>query len=271
MRRANQASAVGNSRRALAILNATAHAFPDNPAVIKTLANGYAQAGQPEQAVLIYKAQNLTSASAADYESAIGAALAASDIKDADPWLKSALAAYPNDPRILILAAKFEQQRGNTTRAIDYYRASLKALPVPDAATQLAAELRLPAPSVPSRLPNAEQPQGLAILLAPGSSDLTPVGGTTEAAPELPPTSPSNQSTPTTGSGDSKPISQSAPSTPPNATPLSTSTEVVPPYMTVPGAAAPDAKPASADAQPDDKSKSKADGPQSLLVTPHRH
>jgi tetratricopeptide (TPR) repeat protein len=280
VRRANQAAAVGNTRRALAILNAAARAFPDNPAVIKTLANGYAQAGQPEQAVLIYKAQNMASASAADYESAIGAALAASDTKDADPWLKSALAAYPNDPRILILAAKFEQQRGNTTRAIDYYRASLKAMPPPDAATRLAAELRLPAPSVPSRLPNAEQPQDLAILLAPGSNDMTPVGSATEAAPELPPTSPSNQATPAgdaSGSGDGKPISQSVP----NATPLSTSTTVVPPYMTVPGEApaSSDALPASTDAKPastsapdnSDKSKTKADGPQSLLIVPQRH
>jgi tetratricopeptide (TPR) repeat protein len=46
--------AAGNSRRAVAILNAAAHAFPDNPATVKALAIGYAEAGEPHQAVIIY-------------------------------------------------------------------------------------------------------------------------------------------------------------------------------------------------------------------------
>ena len=99
MRRASQAAAGGNSRRALAILNAAAKAFPDNPSAIKALAIGYSQAGQPQQAVQIYKAQNMTSASAADYESAVGSALDAGDGKDAEIWLRYALAAYPADRR----------------------------------------------------------------------------------------------------------------------------------------------------------------------------
>src|ERR1700678_1233184 len=109
VRRANQSAAAGNTQRALAILNAAAHSFPDNPTVIKALANGYARAGQPNEAVLIYKAQNMSSASAADYEAAVGAALAANDGKDAETWLRFALRAYPSDPQVLILAAKFEQ------------------------------------------------------------------------------------------------------------------------------------------------------------------
>ena len=171
VRRANQATAAGNPQRALAILNAAARSFPDNPAVIKALANGYASAGQPSEAVLIYKAQNMASASVADYESAVGAALAAGDSSDAEKWLRFALAANPSDPRILILAAKFEQSRGDTTRAIDYYHKSLSAMPPPDPGAELATELSLPAPSAPMRLPSADQAQDLSTLLAPDQSD----------------------------------------------------------------------------------------------------
>ena len=219
VRRANQTAAAGNSRRALAILNAAARAFPDNPAVLKTLANGYARAGQPEQAVLIYKAQNLSSASVEDYEAAVGAALEAAENKVAETWLHYALAAYPNDPRILILGARFEQARGDTAKAIDYYRASLKAMPPVDPGAELAAQLRLPAPTVASRLPSAQQAQDLSILLAPGNTGSLPGEQTQPYLPSygyfyaLP-----NGQTP------------SAPNSLPNSGPSG----VVPPYMTSP-------------------------------------
>jgi tetratricopeptide (TPR) repeat protein len=190
VRRANQATAAGNSRRALAILNATAHSFPDNPGVIKALANGYAKSGQPQQAVLIYKAQDMTAASAGDYKAAVGAALAANDQKDAETWLRFGLAQYPDDPQMLILGAKFEQARGDSSRAIDYYHASLKAMPPPDPGAELATELSLPSPTVPVALPSntTKQPQDLSTLLAPGMSDLTPAGTVppTNAPPYLP-------------------------------------------------------------------------------------
>jgi tetratricopeptide (TPR) repeat protein len=174
VRRAAQASAAGNTRRALAILNATARAFPDNPDVIKALANGYARAGQASEAVLIFKAQNMTSASAPDYRAAIGAALAANDLKQAEIWLRYGLAAFPSDPQILVLGAKFEQARGDNLRAIDYYRKSISAMPKSDPGAELATELSLPAPSARGNLPSASQAQDLSILLAPGA-DAAPV------------------------------------------------------------------------------------------------
>jgi tetratricopeptide (TPR) repeat protein len=168
LRRAGQAVAADNPRRALAILNAAAQAFPDNPETIKQLAIGYAQAGQPHQAVLIYKAQNLSSASAADYQTAIGAALADGDNKDAEIWLRYALKAYPSDPQILMLGARFERARGDTARAISYYHASLKAMP---SGAKPPAGPGLPAASAPAGLPSPNQPQDLVILLAPDTSD----------------------------------------------------------------------------------------------------
>ncbi len=182
-RRANAAAAVGNNRRALAILNAAARAFPDNPGVLKALASGYARAGMPKQAVLIFKAQDMTSASAADYKSAVGAALAAGDTKSAELWLRFGLDQYPKDAEMLVLAAKFEQARGDSGRAAEYYRASLAAMPPPDPGAELANELSRAMPSSANRLPNTSQSQDLASLLGPGAApDSGPVADGSEPA-----------------------------------------------------------------------------------------
>ena len=172
VRRASQAAAAGNSARAQAILNAAAQSFPDNPAVLRELASGYAQAGQPLQAVLIYKAQNMTAASSADYQTAVSAALAAGDNKDAGIWLRYGLAKYPADPQILLLGAQFEQARGDTTRAMKYYRASLKALSRANAGTPAT----LPGGPAPVTLPGATPAQDLSMLLAPATTDAAPAG-----------------------------------------------------------------------------------------------
>ncbi len=170
VRRANQLAAAGNQSKALAILNATARAFPDNPGVTKALAGGYARAGMPREAVLIWKAQNLTSAS--DYRAAAGSALAANDTKDAETWLRFGLEQYPQDPGLLILGAKFEQARGDIKRAEQYYRASLAAMPPADPGAELATELSRPVPMASSQLPSPTRPgQDLAALLAPATSD----------------------------------------------------------------------------------------------------
>jgi len=171
VRRANQAAAAGDQKRALAILNATARAFPDNPGVIKALAGGYARSGMPKQAVLIWKAQDLTTAPASDYKAAVGAALASGDEKDAETWLRFALDQYPKDAELLILGAKFEQARGDTNRAADYYRASLDAMPPPDPGAELATELSRPVPMTNAQLPSSKFGQDLATLLAPGPND----------------------------------------------------------------------------------------------------
>jgi tetratricopeptide (TPR) repeat protein len=164
VRRSNQAAQAGNYKRALAILNAAAKAFPDNPAVTKALASGYATAGLPKQAVSIFKAQDLSSGTAADYKASVGAALANNDLKDAEIWLRFGLQQYPRDPQLLVLAAKFEQARGDANRAAAYYRASLAAMPPEDFGAELSGEMMHPAP-VTARRPVAKQ-QDLATLLS---------------------------------------------------------------------------------------------------------
>jgi tetratricopeptide (TPR) repeat protein len=209
IRRANQAATAGNLARSISILNAAAQSFPDNPAVLRELANAYAQAGQSHQAVLIYRSQDMSAASSADYQSAVNAALAANDSKDAELWLHNALAKYPADAQVLLLAAKYEQARGDTARAMQYYRASLKAMPPVTA----SAHPLLPGAPAPISLPGASPAQDLAVLLAPGAIEPPTYGGTPSL---LPPYETSNNG-------------------------------IVPPYMTNPGAAqtaAPTAGPA---------------------------
>jgi tetratricopeptide (TPR) repeat protein len=219
VRRANQAAAAGNTGRALAILDAAALAFPDNPATVKALAIGYAAAGRSHQSVLIYKAQNMSSASSADYQAAVAAALADGDSKDAEIWLRYALAAYPSDPQILMLGARFEQVRGDTARAIKYYRESLKAMP-PAPVSKLTPELGLPAPSPPGSLPNANRLQGLSILLAPDTGDLPSPAPVIPAVPypayskPLSPYDPMSGVVPTYMSNPGKPTGSQSPPRP---------------------------------------------------------
>ncbi len=225
VRRAGQAAAAGNSPRAQAILNAAAQSFPDNPAALKQVASGYAQAGQPQQSVLLYKAQNMTAASAADYQSAVSAALAAGDNKDAEIWLRYGLAKYPTDPQILLLGAQFEQARGDTARAMKYYQQSLKALPPASANTAAA----LPGASPPATLPSATPAQDLTILLAP-AGDVAPA----QINPYVPPAPPANPPAQPDGGiggglGPQTSISPAAPAEPPATPGPSTIAENSPP------------------------------------------
>jgi tetratricopeptide (TPR) repeat protein len=210
VRRARQSAAAGNTRRSLAILDAAAHSFPDNPGVLRALASEYLRADLPQQAVVIFQSQDMTAATASDYKSAVGAALAAGDMKNAEIWLHLGLDTYPKDAGMLRLGARFEQGRGNDARAIDSYHASLAAQPSADPSSELAAELSQPQPT--GNLPSPGQPQDLATLLSGSNQEIT----AQNAAP--PPPSPASS---TNASGQT-PVQ--APG----------SSNVVPSYMTNP-------------------------------------
>ena len=171
-RRAAQATATGNTRRAIDILTAAAQAFPGNPAVSKALAAGFVSAGQPKDAMAIYLAPAMSdavaNASANDYQSMIGAALAVQNMKQAEAWLRDALGKFPNDPKILAAAAQFETARGDRAKAADYWRASLKAMPAVSPTAELAHKLDQ-ADLVQQTRPRG--PAGLVNLLNPDSED----------------------------------------------------------------------------------------------------
>lgn len=142
--RAAQAAAAGDHRRALEVLTAAARAFPGNPDVSKALAVGYLQAGQPRDALAIFQSLDSTNATASDYQSMVGAAIASQNMKQAEAWIRQGLAKFPKDPKVLAAAADFELARGDRTRAADYWRASLNAMPPVSPQTDLAHKLDHP-------------------------------------------------------------------------------------------------------------------------------
>ena len=174
VRRANQNIAEGSYKRAIAILNAAAKAFPGNADVLKALASGYATAGLAKNAVEIFKAQDLSTGTIEDYRSAVGAALAANDLKDAEVWLRFGLDQYPRDGQLLVLAAKFETARGDAGRAADYYQASLRVLPKDDPGLQLSDEMNRP---LVRRVQTVQQSQDLASLLSQADPNVNRNGG----------------------------------------------------------------------------------------------
>ena len=123
-----QRTSRGNLQRGIVLLETAAQTFLGNADVYNTLAGAYLQAGQPKRAVAIYASLDLRHAGRAQYHAAIGAALAAHDMKQAESWLQAALDLYKDDPAILKMAAQYEQARGDAGRAAAYYRAALDAM-----------------------------------------------------------------------------------------------------------------------------------------------
>jgi tetratricopeptide (TPR) repeat protein len=144
VRRAAAAMDNGNVRRSVDILDAADQAFPDNLAVRKAVAGGFARVGRAKESVALYKSVPMEDASSGDFQGAVGAALAANDRNQAELWLRQALERFPHDPAILSLGARYEQVRGDNQRAADYWRAALAAMPAASPTDKLAHELAYP-------------------------------------------------------------------------------------------------------------------------------
>jgi tetratricopeptide (TPR) repeat protein len=129
IRRASDDINAGELQHGVQILQAAALQYPDSMLVRRALAGAYVRVGQAQQALTVYKTIPMDSATPGDFEGAVGAAIAASDMSQAESWLRLALARYPNDPQVLALAAHFEQARGNNQRASEFWRAALAAMP----------------------------------------------------------------------------------------------------------------------------------------------
>ena len=129
VRRADDAMQRGHLVRGVEILQAASQDYPDNMTVRLAVAGAYARVGRAKEAVTLYKSLNLNDASVGDFQGAISAAITATDMAQAEAWLRIALGKYPNDPMILGLAARFEQARGNNERAAAFWRAAIAAMP----------------------------------------------------------------------------------------------------------------------------------------------
>jgi tetratricopeptide (TPR) repeat protein len=127
IRRATDDLNAGYLQHGVQILQAAALQFADSMLVRRALAGAYIRAGQPQQALSVYKTIPMDSATPGDLVGAISAAMAAGDLATSESWLRLALARYSNDPQVLALAARFEQARGNTST--EFWRAALAAMP----------------------------------------------------------------------------------------------------------------------------------------------
>jgi tetratricopeptide (TPR) repeat protein len=145
VRRANAAMTAGHILRGVEILQAASQDYPNDMNVRRAVAGAYTKVGRAADSLALFKTIPMDGASSGDYQGAIGAALAATDMAQAEAWLRQALALYPNDPQILGLGARFEQARGNNERAADFWRASLAAMPPGSAIQSLESGLVYPA------------------------------------------------------------------------------------------------------------------------------
>ena len=144
VRRAFTAMNSGYLLRGIEILQAASAQYPDDLGVRRAVAGAYSKVGRSKDALTLFKSIPMQNASSGDYQGAIGAALASTDMAQAETWLRQALALYPNDPNILALAARFEQARGNNQRATDFWRAALAAMPPGSAVQSLDTGLVYP-------------------------------------------------------------------------------------------------------------------------------
>jgi len=127
----------GHLAEGVQLLQAASQNYPDSLAVRRAVAGAYAKVGRATDALGLFKTIPMDDAGPSDYQAAISAALGATDMIQAEAWLRQALAKFPGDPIILGEAARFEQARGNPQRASDYWRAALAALPPGSAAQRL--------------------------------------------------------------------------------------------------------------------------------------
>lgn len=127
LQRAAQLNRQGRPDAATVVLSTALRAFPSDIAVNNALADAYLSSGDPKRAMALYARQDIAQADSAVCESAIRSALAAGARKQAQSWLQASLDRFGRDPKLLQLAAEFEQQRGDSRRAAAYYRAALDA------------------------------------------------------------------------------------------------------------------------------------------------
>jgi hypothetical protein len=144
VRRAETSMNNGNYLRGVQMLQAASQDYPDNKDVRRAVAGAYARVGRASDAVTLFKSIPMDNAVSGDFQAAISAALGATDMAQAEAWLRLALAHYPSDPQILGLAARFEQARGNNERAADFWRSALAAMPPGAAMKSLDSGLAIP-------------------------------------------------------------------------------------------------------------------------------
>jgi tetratricopeptide (TPR) repeat protein len=213
IRRANDDIDNGQITRGVQILEAVFEDLPDNLDVRFAVAGEYLRVGRAPEALALYKSIPMTNASSADYQGAIGSALTANDMAQAEVWLRVALNRFSNDPNILGLAAHYEQARGNVERATEYMRAAVAATPPGASTANLQTGIAsayggstAPAPGETKRLLNPSlDRESTAEQLAPLPSFKSESSAPPSAMPQ-PASNPNDPSYTTEGKGITPPV-----------------------------------------------------------------
>jgi tetratricopeptide (TPR) repeat protein len=135
------ARTAGDPDRARAILEAGMRAVPSDQRIRRSLAGELLAQGDPHRALALYKNAGLKDASSADYEAAIGAALAERETPIAAAWLAEGLKKYPADPELLNMAGRQSAAKGDFKTAQAYFRRALLAAQAEER-TRAVADLR---------------------------------------------------------------------------------------------------------------------------------
>ncbi len=115
--------------------------FPDQAHYRRQLANVYLAAGQPKDALLLFR-QVGPGDSAASYAAAIGAAWGSGDLEQAEQWVNQGLKRWPEDINLLKLSAQIADARGERLQALTEYQKTLRILDreIPNAAVSVPAQ-----------------------------------------------------------------------------------------------------------------------------------
>jgi cellulose synthase operon protein C len=167
VQRASLLSKQGSRTAAVAVLAVALRAFPEDVSLNNALANAYLANGDAKRSVALYARQDMAKADADVCVAAVNAALSANDRKQAQTWLRISLDRFEGDAKVLELAARFEEQRGDQERAAAYDRAALRAAGPPS-----IAELTASSTDVTSRSTEPSARQELFNLLAPTGTEL---------------------------------------------------------------------------------------------------
>jgi len=114
-----------NGKRAVTLLEAALHAYPQDVQLQTELASMYVRTGSPRMGMMAYLNMSWSSALVSQFAAAIDSAVAAHSLSYADLWLKLGLQQHPGDVVLLRAGAQVEEQRGHRKQAERYLEAAM--------------------------------------------------------------------------------------------------------------------------------------------------
>jgi cellulose synthase (UDP-forming) len=127
-RTAEEAMRAQEPARAITVLTEAGREMPGNPRIRAALASVYLREREYDRALDLYRSWGMTGASAADYRSAVGVALAAGKSVVAEQFLWEGRQRWPNDPELLHMTALQALSHEDYEGTEHYLRAALVAV-----------------------------------------------------------------------------------------------------------------------------------------------